>query len=399
MTHRPRAQQGGGADLGARRLTRSITATWWYTATGVLFLEGMLVLLWTGSSISIAESAAPPIGIGGALWWASTLPLLLEYRNRPVDGPVAAWRTIAPLLIAVAYGCVAGPLLGMWILGVLPLVQSLALLNWPSGIRIRVVLAATTVLAALWTVDTGTGLSEGPNLSWWMTGFYSIGLPAMSVLSLWWWDVLIALNRARVSEARLAATQERLRIATDVHDLQGHHLQVIALQLELAERLMTQDSEGALEQLRAARATVRDAQQGTRDLATRVRAVALEDEVANAVDLLRAAGARVDAHVHSGLEHAPAATLGPVVRETTTNILRHGGGGWVRMSLTRDGRLWRYSISNDARSGEEEGTGSGAGLDGIRRRAASAGGAAEVRRDTRSFTVTVTVPASAEAPS
>ncbi len=76
-------------------------------------------------------------------------------------------------------------------------------------------------------------------------------VPAMTVMSLWWWDVLIALDRARASEARLAATQERLRVATDVHDLQGHHLQVIALQLELAERLMEVDPDAALEQLRA----------------------------------------------------------------------------------------------------------------------------------------------------
>ncbi|MFI7610997.1 histidine kinase [Nonomuraea terrae] len=105
----------------------------------------------------------------------------------------------------------------------------------------------------------------------------------MTVSSLWWWDGLVTLDRARASEAKLAATQERLRLATDVHDLQEHHLQVIALQLELAERLMPRAPEAGMEQLRAARASVDDARQGTRDLATRFRAAPLSDELANTV--------------------------------------------------------------------------------------------------------------------
>ncbi|MFP3822103.1 histidine kinase, partial [Bacillus sp. SIMBA_008] len=45
------------------------------------------------------------------------------------------------------------------------------------------------------------------------------------------------------------------------HDLQGHHLQVIALQLELAERLLPRDPDAGMEQLRAARVSVDEARQ------------------------------------------------------------------------------------------------------------------------------------------
>ena len=138
--------------------------------------------------------------------------------------------------------------------------------------------------------------------------------------------MLVTVDRARASESRLAATQERLRVATDVHDLQGHHLQVIALQLELAERLMGIDPDAALEQLQAARVSVDEARQGTRDLATRFRSVPLGDEVANARDLLAAAGLDVEADIAPDADDAPSSALGPVIRETTTNVLRHGAG-------------------------------------------------------------------------
>jgi two-component system sensor histidine kinase DesK len=203
---------------------------------------------------------------------------------------------------------------------------------------------------------------------------------------------LITLDRARASEARLAATQERLRVATDVHDLQGHHLQVIALQLELAERLLPVDQGTGMEQLRAARVSVDEARQGTRDLATRFRSVPLGDELANARDLLTAAGLTVDARIAADADAAPAADLGPVIRETTTNVLRHGGGTRARLVLAKTGEGWRYEIANDLVPGAGD-ENPGSGLDGIRRRIADAGGGIDVRRDDDEFVVVVTVPA------
>jgi len=230
--------------------------------------------------------------------------------------------------------------------------------------------------------------------SWWVLGFISVSLPGMTVLSLWWWDVLMTVNSARASEARLAATQERLRVATDVHDLQGHHLQVIALQLELAERLMADDPDAAFTHLRAARKSVDDARQGTRDLALRFRSVPLTDEIENAADLLRAAGTSVQVSVDAGAVRAPASVLGPVIRETTTNVLRHGGGRWARLSLTREPGVWRYEIENDAV--EASPSRDGAGLEGIGRRVQDGGGTVEVRRDARSFAVIARVPLTPE---
>jgi two-component system sensor histidine kinase DesK len=379
------------------RLTRSISATWWYVASGVVIFELIVALL--SVAILVERDAGTLVsramGAGGLLWLVATLLPLADYRHRTDATPPVAWRRhLAPFLVAAVYGLAAGFTTGFWVLGALPVIQVLMLLSWPPGVRLRLVLAATALLVALSVIDLQGFPGEGSTSSFQLV-FYAAVLPVITVSSLWWWDVLVTLDRARASEAKLAATQERLRLATDVHDLQGHHLQVIALQLELAERLMPQDAEAGLEQLRAARASVDDARQGTRDLATRFRSVPLRDELANAVDLLRASGTKAEAVVDPEAALAPASALGPVIRETTTNVLRHGAGRWARLSLTRSDGSWRYEISNDAAAGASESAGGGAGLDGLARRAAEAGGDLEVRHEGETFTVVVTVPAEA----
>ncbi|WAA66849.1 sensor histidine kinase [Microbacterium oxydans] len=381
---------------GARQLSRGVTATWWYTVTAVLAFEVALVAAWgiVTFALDLPGYRGLIVGLGGLLWCAATVSLLIDYRHRLDSEPGVRWaRLLVPFAVAVAYGAAAGLASGSWQLGLMPVVQSLVLLNWPRGVRYKVVIAATIVLGCLAVVDSVIDVADPIPLL--VPVLYTVFLPIMTVSSLWWWDVLNALDRARASEARLAATQERLRVATDVHDLQGHHLQVVALQLELAERLMPQDAEAGMEQLRAARASVDDARQGTRDLALQFRSVPLGDEIANARDLLRAAGLDVEALIAADSDAAPASALGPVIRETTTNVLRHGGGHRARLELVRIDGGWRYVIANDVVAGGDgvDGVGAaGSGLDGIRRRIDEAHGSLEVVPGAEEFTVTVTVP-------
>jgi two-component system sensor histidine kinase DesK len=393
----------------ARRVTaRGVTATWWYTVSAIVFFELIVVLVWaaTLSQVGVDRGAVIAVLVGGLVWVFSTAPLLRAYRQRTGEATAVEWRSILlPLGVAAAYGVLGWAISGAWVLLLLPLAQSLQLLDWPRSVRARMVLLVTALLIGFWVVDINVAFTEPPLSAVedrYLAGVFSTILPLTTVLSLWWWDVLIALDRARISEARLAATQERLSVATDVHDLQGHHLQVIALQLELAERLLHADPDAALEQLRAARLSVDEARQGTRDLATRFRSVPLPDELANARDLLRAAGIAADAVVAADASSAPASIFGPVIRETTTNVLRHGGGRRARLALARQGGSWRYEISNDiAPSTDDAGSSPGherhgTGLEGIARRAGDAGGTLEVVSGEHDFTVIVTVPADAD---
>ncbi len=375
-------------------LARGVSATWWYTASSVLFLEGTVVFIWIAAlaGLDAEPSTIAVTAIGGLLWWVSTVPLLLSYRHRTESGhPVASRPLLLCLLLAAAFGALAGILAGNLLIALTPLVVSGALLNWAPGIRLRLVLVVTVLLAVLFVWEMRVLLVEGPQPFFWMIGVYSAGLPGSVVTLLWWWDVIVALDEARAAEARLAATQERLRVATDVHDLQGHHLQVIALQLELAERLMPRDEEAAMEQLRAARASVDEARQGTRDLARGIRSIPLVDELSNAIDLLCAAGIAAEAQIAADANSAPADVLGPIIRETTTNILRHGAGEQASLRLVRDGAEWMYEAVNDAVAAEP--STDGAGIEGIRRRVAEVQGTVETSSTQDVFTLTVRVPA------
>ncbi|WP_105566015.1 sensor histidine kinase [Microbacterium halophytorum] len=372
----------------SRRLARGVTATWWYTASAVLGFEGVIAFFWFFPHLTGSADVGQVVllRVASIVWVGSTWVLLSAYRSRE---PLRWATLIAMLCVAAVYGIVAFNVTGSFAMLAAPLGQALVLLRWPRGIRLRVALAVTAVLVCLLILDIRSTL--GPDNPGWVPVAYAALLPAMSVTSLWWWDVLDSLDRARASEARLAATQERLRVATDVHDLQGHHLQVIALQLELADRLIGSDPDAAAEHVRAARASVDEARQGTRDLATRVRSVPLPDEIANAADLLAAAGLSVTTEVAPDADRAPASVLGPVIRETTTNVLKHGTGGSASLRLVRDGGAWCYEIANTA-AGDAAPAADASGLAGLERRVAEAGGTFEARHDESEFVATARVP-------
>jgi two-component system sensor histidine kinase DesK len=386
---------------------RGVALTWLATAAVIVCFEVVVLGIWA----PVAVPASPGVSwrqaafvLAGCTWLSSSAWLLWSYRRasrgeeeveepRGVLARVLGRRAI-PVLACVAASTMLVAVSGMLLVGGAVMAQTSVLLKESSGARRRLSLAVVAVLGVLWLVDSAlaTG-STGAGASAEATT-YALLLPVTSAFSLWWWDIVEQLDHARVAEGRLAATQERLRLANDVHDLQGHHLQVIALQLELAERLLTRDPDGALHQVRAARSSVDDARQGTRDLATRFRGVPLADELANAADLLRAAGFRVDLSVAHQAGQAPVDVLGPVIRETTTNMLKHSGGAWATLSLRRSGDNWTYTASNDVAQprpgGRRERTGNG--LQGIGERVRAVGGHVAVDEGPSHFTVSATVP-------
>lgn len=402
---------GALRESAAGALARSVTTTWWYTFASILLFEVLVLALWVPLILD------PP---GQDLWWvvayaagavawvAASVALLLAYRRgdhlgigaRTADRPW--WTGLGvPLIVSAAAGVLLWALTDSSLLGATVAAQALCLLRWPPGTRWRITLLAAVVLWVLWTVDPpNVSPTSGDVPSSVGILLYSLLLPLTSALALWWWDVVQELDRSRAAEGRLAATQERLRVAGDVHDLQGHHLQVVALQLELAERLLTRDPDAALEQVRAARSSVDEARQGTRDLATRFRGVPLPDELANAADLMRAAGLRVELDVSQDAGQAPADVLGPVIRETTTNVLRHGHGTWARLHLSRDADEWTYRISNAARGPGRTGSireSEGSGLSGIADRVGAVGGTVHAGPTSGGFEVVATVPVRVDA--
>lgn len=386
----------------AASLARGVTATGWYIATSMVFFLLGTVAVWGLVVLIAREGWRNPVTllvyvVSAVVVVVATVLLLTRYRR---DGDLddsdrPSWRrrflslpVIAAVLASIALGVVAGSaLLGAALVG-----ATLCLVRWGPGIRWRGVVLLEIALVALWLLEQAGPM---PRSNAFVLVFFAVALPMTQALSLWSWDVVLELDRARRTEARLAAVQERLRLAGELHDLQGHHLQVIALQLELAERMIERDPDAAARQIALARTSVDEARDGTRALAGRFRGVPLPDELANAADLLRAAGLAVALDVAGDAASAPADLLGPVIRECTTNVLKHGGGAWARLGLERVGDVWRLTMANDPGPGST--IGSGAGLEGIAHRIGVAGGDVASSRDDASFTLVVTVPADGSA--
>lgn len=393
----------------ASRLSRSISSTWQLTLAGITFFNLTLVYLWHGAArLQVGTAQALMVLVVGLVW--AGLAVVMMYRYRWIVDPERAeesWTckpsvVTAALAAAVTLGVLTWFSIGLVVASIVPVAQVLVMLRWPTGVRARLALGLTVVLVVLAILGyrhnpeaLNANASSGSTFVLLLA--YAAIIPGFTVFSLWWWDIVVELDQARLAEGELAATRERLRLANDIHDLQGHHLQVVALQLELAERVLALDKDAGLEQVHEARRTVATAQAETRNLAERMRPVNLRNELENAAELLRVAGANVTLKMSPDLDSAPNEVLAPVIRETTTNALRHGGGKKVDLALEFEHNEWRYSMKNDVHGGNELegpewGWSNGSGLASIKQRVSEHQGQVAVDVSETTYTVTVVLP-------
>jgi two-component system, NarL family, sensor histidine kinase DesK len=177
-----------------------------------------------------------------------------------------------------------------------------------------------------------------------------------------------ALAEARAELATLAAENERIRIARDLHDLLGHSLTTITVKAGLARRLGTVDQDRANEEIAAVESLARQALTDMRAAVSNYRDVSLSRELATGRELLRAAGITADlpkAIDVVGPEHQE--LFGWVVREGLTNIVRHAHASTVCVRLSES----TVEIVDDGVGGPVS---VGNGLAGLRERVAAAGG-------------------------
>ncbi|MDA8237003.1 MAG: sensor histidine kinase [Chloroflexi bacterium] len=187
------------------------------------------------------------------------------------------------------------------------------------------------------------------------------------------------LARAQAEVARLAADGERARIARDLHDLLGQSLSVIALKTELARRMIERDPPRASAELGDVEAVVRSSLRDVREAVAGYRRLSLDTELAGARMALSAAGIAVEVrHPADPLDQATDTLLGWVVREGTTNVVRHSGSAHCAITVEATAHEARLEILDDGRGAEPRGpargSATGSGLAGIRERVEAAGG-------------------------
>lgn len=209
----------------------------------------------------------------------------------------------------------------------------------------------------------------------------------------------IQLREARATVAQLAANEERLRLARDLHDLLGHSLSLITLKSELAGRMLPGHPEQAAAQVADIEQVSRQALVDVRSAVTGYRRPTLPGELAGARTALAAAGITADIpEPPEDLPEKPEEVLAWALREAVTNVVRHSGARNCTVTLaprqTLDGRVLELTVADDGRGAS--GTTPGNGLTGIAERLATVDGTLTTRatnsRSGKGFTMALGVP-------
>src|SRR5262249_54742996 len=173
------------------------------------------------------------------------------------------------------------------------------------------------------------------------------------------------LHATREELARLAVSEERLRIARDLHDLLGHSLSVIALKSELARKLLEHDPTRAATELDDIQSVSRTALTEVRDAVHGYRRLALAEALESAEAALTAAGIDCDlTEVDVALPADVDAVLAWAVREGTTNVIRHSGATHCAIRIVTNNERAAVEIEDDGQASPSAVRGSG--LSGLR---------------------------------
>jgi two-component system, NarL family, sensor histidine kinase DesK len=183
----------------------------------------------------------------------------------------------------------------------------------------------------------------------------------------------LLLERASSEIERLTQEAERERIARDLHDLLGHTLTVITVKLDLAQRLLSRDSDRARTEIVEAEQTARTALAEVREAVSGYRAEGLDAEIRRARRSLLSADVKLTtnlARIH--LSSRQAGVLCLALREAVTNIVRHAHATLCKVTLFEKDRTIHFTIEDNGRGGPIR---EGNGLRGMRERLQSMAGA------------------------
>jgi signal transduction histidine kinase len=239
---------------------------------------------------------------------------------------------------------------------------------------------------------------------WLAPVIYRRPIPAVNdalLLAGWTVALAIAAEATRIRAERVAATrathqveqrrqqsEERLRVARDLHDVIGHNISLINVQASMGLDLIDSQPEQARAALSAIKSASKEALEELRTMLTTLRqddhAAARSpapglDRLPELIELTRAAGLAVEAEVAGKAPHLPAAVhlaAYRIIQESLTNVARHAGPARVTVRVTYDDAGVRVEIDDDG-SANSRGAGvigTGSGITGMRERATALGG-------------------------
>ncbi|QMU97538.1 sensor histidine kinase [Microbacterium esteraromaticum] len=340
---------------------RRVQASHWDRYGWLMAVVWMCFLIYP--LLALLESSAP-VGWIVAGWGALALFAVLYVvgfvRGLRGEGglgrpPVRGQWTIFAALVVCAV--VSVPAEGGQALSFLPFIMSFAsyaltrIAHWATFAGAVIIVGLYAVLA-----------ENGPGYVTILAIVVLVGI--VNTVSTW---LIVRSGEAEQLGLELAMSEGREHVARDVHDLIGHSLTVVSLKAQLARRLIDTDPEQARRELAEIESLAAEAIAGVRSTVAGTRASSFDEQLAASGEVLRSAGIRTlvegDA---TALSPAQGLTASWILREATTNILRHSEASTVTV-LIGPGSL---SVHDD---GLGPGEGEGNGVRGMRERAAAAG--------------------------
>jgi signal transduction histidine kinase len=350
------------------------------------------LMLLAGMELQLALGHAPGLevlAIAGAV--ALALPIV--------------WRRSHPLAVAVAFAAAsaaqaalgggvyenAPPLAGAIVTGA---VVFYSLGSYAGEREARTGLAAG--IAGLWATVVLAGHTE-------LSSFlFSAGLVAVSP-----W-LAGRVNRSRrlraVAMERAAASEERQRIARELHDVVAHGVVLMVLQAQGARRILDQDpgrvrealeaieetGKTALEEIRGSLGILRD-ENARADLAPQPTL----GDLAALIEDMRRAGLAVDLRIEGAARAIPDGvdrSAYRIIQEALTNTIKHAGLVPTRVTVAYGAADLTLEIVDDGPGHSGSGDG-GQGLVGMRERVRVYGGEIEAHtRNGRGFVVRARIP-------
>jgi signal transduction histidine kinase len=208
--------------------------------------------------------------------------------------------------------------------------------------------------------------------------------------------VAYLVGRNRREQARSATLTERNRIAAELHDILGHSLTALSLQVEAASAALevVGDQDQALLHLEKAARLTRSGQEEAVAVVRTLReeTVDLQELTASLID---SSGMAVELTVTGTPRPLPAnaaMTAYRVVQEALTNAGKHAPHAGITIVLSYGADELKVTVASGS-GGSANPVGGGQGLRGMRERVAVAGGTVSAGATDDGWLVKATVPA------
>jgi signal transduction histidine kinase len=349
----------------------------------------LLVLVAMVDTVLRSESAG---SANTSLWFAlpamGALAIVIVARRRfPFAGPAAYWLLgagiafVDPILLPLAESFFAVGLAAAFLLGNLRDARK-------AGIGLAIVLASTAILVSRIPGHTTAEVFFIP-LDFaicWFAGFMLRETADQAQAAE---ARATVAERDREADALRAVVEERTRIARELHDIVGHSVSVMTVQVSGVRRLLRPGQEQELEALLAVERTGREALTEMRRVVGALRdpdeapALAPQPTLSRVKELVanaRETGLPVDLEIEGQPVPLPAGvdlTAYRLVQEGLTNTIKHAAAHHADVRVRYDTDHVEIEVSDDGQGGDGADTalnGGGHGLVGMRERVSIYGG-------------------------